>query len=229
MWTDTFPLTRRSLLARSAFGIGAFALAHLLREDGLLANSERPGENLPPDLKPRAPHFAPRARAMISLFMHGGPSHVDLFDPKPELKRHHGKDYAGEIAYSFVNQASKRLFGSPWRFVRHGRCGTEVSELLPHTAGIVDDICVVRSMHTEAINHEPAITYIQTGNQIAGRPCLGAWVAYGLGSMNQNLPTFVVLHATHSDPRANVQAISGKLWSAGFLSAEYAGVALRSS
>src|SRR4051812_39628511 len=148
MWTDTPALTRRSLLARSTFGIGAFALAHLLRQDGLLANPRRARENLPLGLKPRPPHFAPRARAMISLFMHGGPSHVDLFDPKPELTRHHGKDYAGDIHYSYVNRSSKRLFGSPWKFARHGRCGTEVSELLPHTAGIVDDICVIRSMHT---------------------------------------------------------------------------------
>src|SRR5262249_55722322 len=151
----------------SAFGMGPFALAHVLERARLLAESPgKPAENLPQDLNARPPHFAPRARAMISLFMHGGPSHVDLLDPKPELTRHHGQDYSGEVTYSFVNRASKKLFGSPWRFERHGQSGTEVSELLPHTAGIVDDICVLRSMHTGHNGHEVSIRYFHGG--IAG-------------------------------------------------------------
>jgi uncharacterized protein (DUF1501 family) len=118
---------------------------------------------------------------------------------------------------------------SVFRFSQHGQAGAWISELLPNVAKMADDLTIIRSMHTEAINHEPAITFIQTGNMIAGKPCMGAWLAYGLGSMNQDLPTFVVLNATHSHPKANVQAISARLWSAGFLSAQHAGVALRSS
>ncbi|HEY7152796.1 MAG TPA: DUF1501 domain-containing protein, partial [Gemmataceae bacterium] len=121
MWIDPSIPTRREFLCRSAFGIGAFALAHLLQRDNALADVPRkPGENLPLNLKTRQPHFAPKATAMISLFMHGGPSHVDLLDPKPELSKHHGKDYSGDVVFSFVNRASKKLFGSPFKFSRHG-------------------------------------------------------------------------------------------------------------
>src|SRR5439155_3138287 len=195
MWTDLLPPSRREFLARSAFGVGAFALAHLLRQDRLLAEGPgKPGENLPANLQPRLPHFAPKARAMISLFMHGGPSHVDLLDPKPELTKHHGRDYAGEVTFSFVNRASKRLFGSPWKFARHGRCGTEVSELLPHTAGVVDELCVLRSMHTGHNGHEVSIRYFHGGLAgVTGRPTLGSWVTYALGSAAQNLPAYLVL------------------------------------
>jgi uncharacterized protein (DUF1501 family) len=118
---------------------------------------------------------------------------------------------------------------SMFKFAQHGKSGAWVSELLPHTAKMVDDIAIIRSMHTEAINHEPAITYFQTGSMIAGRPCLGSWLTYGLGSLNQNLPSFVVLQAKHNHPKAGVQAISARLWSAGFLSGQYSGVSLRSS
>ena len=119
---------------------------------------------------------------MISLFMHGGPSHVDLLDPKPELSKHHGTEYDGDVVFSFVNRASKKLFGTPWKFARHGQCGTEVSELLPETAGIVDDICVIRSMHTGHNGHEVSIRYFHGGIAgIAGRPTMGSWLVYGLG------------------------------------------------
>ncbi|MGC8639335.1 MAG: DUF1501 domain-containing protein, partial [Isosphaeraceae bacterium] len=149
MWIDQSYQNRRKFLANAAFGVGALALAHLLREEGLLAQSTgKPGENHPLSLAARPPHFAPKATALISLFMHGGPSHVDLLDPKPELTRSHGTEYGGDIAFSFVNRASKKLFASPWKFAKHGQCGTEVSELLPETARIVDDLCVIRSMHT---------------------------------------------------------------------------------
>jgi uncharacterized protein (DUF1501 family) len=117
---------------------------------------------------------------------------------------------------------------SVFKFAQHGKSGTWLSELLPYTAKMVDDIALIRTMHTEAINHEPAITFFQTGNMIAGRPCIGSWVSYGLGSMNSDLPSFVVLQAKHTHPRANVQAISARLWSAGFLSGQYSGVGLRS-
>src|SRR5690606_787668 len=118
---------------------------------------------------------------------------------------------------------------SIFKFAQHGKSGAWVSELLPYTARMVDDIAIIRSMHTEAINHEPAITFFQTGSMIAGRPCIGSWLSYGLGSMNADLPSFVVLQAKHNHPKANVQAISARLWSAGFLSGQYSGVSLRSS
>jgi Protein of unknown function (DUF1501) len=224
MWTDLPTLNRRDFLARSAFGIGTFALAHLLQRDNLLAETpSKPGENLPANLNARDPHFVPTARAMISLFMHGGPSHVDLLDPKPELTKHHGKDYSGEVTFSFVNRASKKLFGSPWKFARHGRCGTEVSELLPHTAGIVDDISVIRSMHTGHNGHEVSIRYFHGGlPAITGRPTMGSWIIYGLGSESQNLPAYMVL----SDPGGH--PVDGTLnWSSGFMPPLYQGTVLR--
>src|SRR5215218_897147 len=224
MSIEPLPHSRRDFLVRSAFGVGAFALAHLLRQDGLLAEGPaKPGENLPASLAARKPHFAPKAKAMISLFMHGGPSHVDLFDPKPELTKHSGKEYQGDVKYSFVNRASKKLFGSPWKFAKHGKCGTDVSELLPHTAGIVDEITVVRSMHTGFNGHEVSIRYFHGGIAgVTGRPTLGSWVVYGLGSAARNLPAYMVL----SDPAgAPVDATNN--WDCGFLPPLYQGTVLR--
>jgi hypothetical protein len=224
MWTDPRLPTRRQFLTRYAFGIGAFALADLLRRDNLLAQTPaRPGENLPLDLKARVPHYAPKATAMISLFMHGGPSHVDLLDPKPALTKHHGQDYSGEVTFSFVNRASKKLLGSPWKFAKHGRCGTEVSELLPHTAGIVDDIAVIRSMHTGHNGHEVSIRYFHGGRPaVTGRPTMGSWIVYGLGSASQELPAYMVL----SDPGGH--PVDGTLnWSSGFMPSLYQGTVLR--
>jgi Protein of unknown function (DUF1501) len=223
MWIDPRTQTRREFLSRSAFGIGAIALAHLLNRDTLLASPAKVGENLPLDLKPRPPHFAPRAKAVISLFMHGGPSHVDLLDPKPELARNHGKEYSGDITYSFVNRANKKLLGSPWTFARHGKCGTEVSELLPHTAAIVDDICVLRSMHTGHNGHEVSIRYFHGGiAAVTGRPTMGSWIVYGLGSESQNLPAYMVL----SDPGGH--PVDGTHnWSCGFMPPLYQGTVLR--
>lgn len=228
MWTDdpTSGLTsRRHLLRQTAMGFGSVALAQLMASEGLLAaqGSAKPGENLPLDLKARAPHHQPRARAMISLFMHGGPSHVDLFDPKPELARNNGKEYQGEVGYSFVNRASKKLLGSPWKFSKHGRCGTEVSELLPHTARVVDDICVVRSMHTGHNGHEVSIRYFHGGVAgVTGRPTMGSWIVYGLGSESANLPAYMVL----SDPGGH--PVDGTHnWSSGFMPPLYQGTVLR--
>ncbi|MDR3633682.1 MAG: DUF1501 domain-containing protein [Isosphaeraceae bacterium] len=227
MSTDSPARSRRAFLARSAFGIGAFALADLLRRDGLIAAEAgglaKPGENLPLNFHPRAPHFAPKANAMISLFMHGGPSHVDLLDPKPELTRGHGKDYSGEVGYSFVNRASKKLFGTPWKFAKQGQCGTEVSELLPHFAKIVDDVCVVRSMHTGHNGHEVSIRYFHGGRAgVTGRPNLGSWIVYALGSEAENLPAYMVL----SDPGGH--PVDGTHnWSSGFMPPMYQGTVLR--
>jgi hypothetical protein len=216
--------TRRAFLANTAFGVGAVALAQLLGEEGLLADTaKKPGENLPLNLNRRPPHFAPKATAMISLFMHGGPSHVDLLDPKPELSRHSGADYDGEVTFSFVNRASKKLFGTPWKFAKHGQCGTQVSELLPETAGVIDDLCVIRSMHTGHNGHEVSIRYFHSGLAgIAGRPTMGSWLVYGLGSQSRELPAYMVL----SDPDGH--PVDGTInWSSGFMPTLYQGTVLR--
>jgi Protein of unknown function (DUF1501) len=216
--------SRRDFLAGTAFGVGAIALADLLRQDGALADIvKKPGENLPLDLRARAPHFAPRAKAMISLFMHGGPSHVDLLDPKPELSKRDGTEYGGDVVFSFVNRASKKLFGSPFKFARHGQCGTEVSQLLPETAGIVDDICVIRSMHTGHNGHEVSIRFFHGGIAgVTGRPTMGSWLVYGLGSESAQLPAYMVL----SDPEGlPVDGTSN--WSSGFMPTMYQGTVLR--
>ena len=172
---NQFPRTRREFLAENAMGIGSIALAWLLHQEQLLAKpasvTDRQAMH---SLLPKKPHFEPTARAMISLFMHGGPSHMDLTDPKPELTRLDGKEYSGEVTYSFVNRASKALLGSPWKFQPHGECGTELSELLPHTAGIVDDMCLIRSMHTGHNGHEVSIRYFHGGiPAVLGRPTMG--------------------------------------------------------
>ena len=218
------PLSRRGFLAQNAFGIGTFALASLLRQENLLgAPPGKPPEHQTLDLKARQPHFEPKAKAMISLFMHGGPSHVDLLDPKPDLTKHSGTDYQGDVHFSFVNRASKKLFGSPWKFSKHGQCGTEVSELLPHFAEIVDDVCVVRSMHTGHNGHEVSIRYFHGGiPAVLGRPGLASWITYALGSESQELPAYMVL----SDPEG--QPVDGvNNWSSGFMPALFQGTVLR--
>lgn len=216
--------SRREFLSTSAYGIGAAALAQLLQRDGLLAEtSTKPPENLPLNLQERAPPHAPRATALVSLFMHGGPSHVDLLDQKTELTKHHGSEYSGDVVYSFVQRANKRLFGSPWRFRQHGDCGTEVSELLPHIGSIVDDIAVLRSMHTGHNGHEVSIRYFHGGIAgVTGRPTLGSWISYALGSAAENLPAYMVL----SDPGGH--PVDGTHnWSSGFMPPLYQGTVLR--
>ena len=186
-------LTRRQLLSQTGMGIGAMALQWMLHAE---ASATPPVLKLKPhnDLNLRQPHFEPRARAMISLFQHGGPSHMDMTDPKPELTKFHGTDYQGDIHFSFVNEASKKLLGSPFKFRKHGQCGTELSEILPHTASVVDDICLIRSMHTGANGHEVSIRYFHGGIPgILGRPTFGSWITYALGSETQDLPACMVL------------------------------------
>jgi len=214
--------TRREFLSTSALGMGSVALACLLREEKLLAAPHMPTENNFIDLSARAPHGPPKAKAMISLFMHGGPSHMDLFDPKPELTKHSGTDYQGDITYSFANRASKKLLGSPWKFEKRGQCGTEVSELLPHFSEIVDDVAVIRSMHTDINGHEPSIWFMNTGKSQPGRPALGSWLTYGLGSESQDLPAYVVL----SDPGGH--PVDGvRNWSNGWLPPLFQGTVIR--
>jgi uncharacterized protein (DUF1501 family) len=213
--------TRRQLLGRGARGLGLAALGTMVADAG--------GGGLP-----GLPHFAPKAKRAIYLHMVGAPPQHDLFDYKPGMKDWYDKDLPDSIRrgqrLTTMTSGQTRFPIAPtvFKFAQYGKSGTWLSELLPYTAKMVDDIALIRSMHTEAINHEPAITFIQTGFMIAGKPCMGSWISYGLGSMNQDLPTFVVLNASHSNPKANVQAISARLWSAGFLSGRYSGVALRS-
>jgi len=218
-------LSRRAFLCDQAMGFGSLALASLLASEATAFASPPEVKTRPDhfDMKPKSPGTQGPATAMISMFMHGGPSHVDLLDPKPELTRLSGTDYSGEVVYSFVNRASKKLMGSPWKFRRHGQCGTEVSELLPHTAGIVDDICVIRSMHTGFNGHEVSIRYMNAGiPAVTGRPSLGSWVTYALGSESQNLPAYMVL----TDPGGH--PVDGVLnWSSGWMPALFQGTVLR--
>ena len=221
--------TRRQFLARGAKGLGGIALASLLTENSFGA----PGNDASFGGLPHLPHFAPKAKRCIYLHMMGAPPQMDLLDYKPKMKDWYDKDLPESVRQGqrlttmTSGQARFPIAPSVFQFKQHGQSGAWISELLPYTAKMADDIAIIRSMNTEAINHEPAITFIQTGRQVAGRPCIGSWIAYGLGSMNRDLPTFVVMNAEKSHPKSGVQAISAKLWSSGFLSAKYAGVGLR--
>jgi len=216
--------TRRQLFSRGKNVLGGAALASLLGES--FANASSGGA--------MGPHFAPKAKRVIYLHMVGGPAQMDLFDYKPEMMKWYDKDLPPSIRNGqrlttmTSGQARFPIAPSKFNFAQRGQCGMWMnSDLLPHLAKNADDICWMRSLHTEAINHEPAICAMQTGNQITGRPCLGSWASYGLGSMNSNLPTFVVLIATPTN-REQEQAISSRLWSSGYLPGEHAGVSFRS-
>src|SRR5688572_5893615 len=218
--------SRREFFGRFAVGIGGAALMSLLNRDAAAAPAvENPFKGILP-----ATHFAPRAKRIIYLFMSGGPSQMDLFDHKPLLNEMNGQDLPASVRMGqrltgmSGNQSRLPLAGSLFKFAKHGQSGATVSDLLPHTAGVVDDLCVVRSMHTEAINHDPAITFFQTGHQLAGRPSMGAWLSYGLGSANENLPAFVVLI---SKDRID-QPLYARLWGNGFLPSIHQGVQFRS-
>lgn len=220
---QSLPLTRRHFLASNALGIGGVALAWLLNEDRLLAEPAKPElERRRFDLTPKQPHHEPHARAMISLFMQGGPSHLDLLDPKPEMAKYDGKPFPGTIKYDNAAQASSKVLASPWKFAKQGQCGTEVSELLPGLAEVVDDITVIRSMHTGVNNHGQSIHALNTGKFLAGRPTLGSWMTYGLGSVNQNLPAYVVLTDPDGLP---VEGVAN--WSNGWLPSLYQGTVVR--
>ncbi len=218
-------LSRRHFLNQFGLGLGGMALADLLGSDQTLGADALPERGLM-----GAAHFAPRAKRIIYLFMAGGPSQLETWDYKPVLNERQGEQLPDSVRRGqrltgmSGNQSSLPLAGSIFKFAQHGQGGTWVSELLPHTARVVDDLCVVRSLFTEAINHDPAITFLQTGSQIAGRPSLGAWVHYGLGSGNANLPSFVVLVT-----RGKVdQPLYARLWGNGFLPARHQGVQFRS-
>ncbi len=213
------PISRRSFFHRVAGGIHGAALAYLLGRDVYRA-AERA-----PDLRPRPAHFPTRAKAVIHLFMNGGPSQMDLFDPKPMLDKQHGKPLFNQIAGEVENpQSAGSLMRSPFKFTRYGQSGTWVSDAMPHLARQVDDIALVRSMHTTNLTHEPAIYLMQSGKMGPGRPTLGAWVVYGLGSVNQNLPAYVVLDDPLGLPINGVEN-----WEAGFLPPVYQGTRFRST
>jgi Protein of unknown function (DUF1501) len=217
---EPFALTRRAFLARYAGSLGGLALAHLLAADR--ARAAEDGRPAGP-LAPKAPHHPPRARAVISLFQHGGPSQVDLFDPKPELTKRHGQPYPGELEVHFHTQVGKVL-ASPFMFHRAGQSGMELSELLPHTARIADDITLVRSMKTVSVDHEAALRTIHSGKTFPGRPAWGSWALYGLGSLRQDLPAYVVL----PDP-GGLPVDGPHNWSSGFLPAVYQGTPFRAT
>lgn len=204
-------------------GLQSLALAWLLDQERAQAAPAKP--ELQPtafDLTPKQPLHPPQATAMISMFMQGGPSHLDLFDPKPALHKLDGKEFPGKIKYDNAAQASPIVLGSPWKFRAHGECGTELSELLPHLASIVDDVTVVRSMHTGVNNHGQSIHAMNTGRILRGRPSLGSWLTYGLGTESQNLPAFVAM----TDPQGiPVEGVHN--WSNGWLPELYQGTVVR--
>jgi hypothetical protein len=217
--------TRRHFFERGRNLLGTAALASLIGEGSARAavSHKAPGA-----------HFPAKAKRVIYLHMVGGPAQMDLFDYKPEMQKWYDKDLPDSIRQGqrlttmTSGQARFPIAPSKFGFAQRGECGMWMNaDLLPHLGERADDICWMRSLHTEAINHEPAITAMQTGNQVTGRPCLGAWASYGLGSMNENLPTFVVLVATPTN-REQEQAISARLWSNGYLPGEHAGVSFRS-
>jgi hypothetical protein len=219
--------SRRQFLGRGVNALGFAALTSLLNEGRA---QEATGLHA---ALPRT-HHTPKARAVIYLHTVGGPPQMDLYDYKPLMRRYFDVELPDSVRMGqrlttmTSGQARFPIAPSKFRFAQHGQCGMWVSELLPYTSRMVDDMCFIRSMNTEAINHEPAITYMQTGNQVTGRPCLGAWTSYGLGSLNQNLPTFVVLVARPTN-QEQVQAISARLWQSGYLPGEHAGCSFRSA
>src|SRR5688572_17604411 len=217
-------LSRRSFLTRSTMGLGAAALSQLL--GGLATGAISQGGNI------LGPNFKPRAKRVIFLFQSGGPSQLELLDYKPQLKAHFDKDLPDSVRQGqritgmVSGQARLHVAPSKIGFKQCGKSGTWIGDLLPHTQKIADDICVINSVHTEAINHDPAITFIQTGSQQPGRPSLGSWVSYGLGSENQSLPSFVVLLSVANALNTD-QPLFSRLWGAGFIPSNYQGVRFR--
>jgi uncharacterized protein (DUF1501 family) len=218
-------INRRQFFGRCATGIGTAALASLLNPDAAAALDEDP-------LRLQLPDFAPRAKRVIYLFQSGAPSQLDLFDYKPQMTKMYDADLPDSIRMGqrltgmTSGQARFPIAPSIFKFKQHGQSGAWVSELLPHIAGIADELCFIKTMTTEAINHDPAMTFFQTGFQIAGRPSMGSWITYGLGAMNQDLPAFVALSSRGSG-RPSCQPLYERLWGSGFLPSVYQGVKLR--
>ena len=220
-WNDTLRhITRRHFFEQTSFGIGGLALASLL---GNVVSAEGQSEIARAGALP----FTPKAKRVIYLFMAGAPSQLDLFDPKPALKKHDGQDIPEELIkgerFAFI-KGTPKLLASPFGFRQHGQSGAEISELMPHLASIADDIAIVRSMRTTQFNHAPAQIFMNTGHQVIGRPSLGSWLSYGLGSENRDLPAFVVLLSGESQPDGGKSC-----WGSGFLPTVHQGVEFRST
>ncbi len=217
--------TRREFLWEVGGGFAGLALIDLLSNDGLLTPSAAAAQNYDAQnpLAERAPHFPAKAKRVVFLFMNGGPSHVDTFDPKPELDRHHGRKYSGDAKVGSNGRPIGHLMKSPFPFKRQGQSGLPISSLFPHTAKHADDLCVIRSMHSDTAAHASGCLQMNSGSIFIGKPSLGSWLSYGLGSANQNLPTFVVM----TDPRGGPIG-SASNWSAGFMPAAYQGTLFRS-
>ena len=221
---------RRQFFGRTSTGIGSIALASLLNSDSSASSVD--GSSDPHLGLPGLPHFAPKAKRVIYLLQSGAPSQMELLDYKPSLKALHGKPLPDSVRKGqrltgmTARQKSFPIVNPPFPFRQHGESGTWISDLLPHTAKVVDDICIVKSMHTEAINHDPAITFFQSGNQQPGRPSIGSWFSYGLGSENSDLPAFVVLLSKNNFYQA--QPIYSRLWGSAFLPSNHQGVKFRS-
>ena len=222
--------TRREFLNTTASGLGLAGLGAMLTDSGLMraaaADESAAGKpDLANPLAPRPPHFEPRAKACIFIFMAGAPSHIDLFDPKPVLKERHGQPLPAsmleKVRFAFIKKDKALLQGSPYTFQRHGECGMELSELLPHLGGVADDLLLVRSLHTEQFNHHPGQLMMQCGRGTFGLPTMGSWLTYGLGSESQNLPGYVVLTSGRGSSGG------ATLWQSGFLPSTYAGVLFR--
>jgi hypothetical protein len=217
---ESFLRSRRHFLTTSAGGLGLVALASLLRDDGLLA-----ADAVANPLAPRQPHFPARAKACICIYLEGAPSQLDLFDPKPKLNDLDGQklpeSMTKNVRFAFIQKEGAVLMGSPRRFKKYGQCGMDFSDFLPHLASCADDIALVRSMHTEAFNHHPGQLMMNTGVPMFGRPSMGSWLTYGLGSASQSLPGYVVLNAG----RGTSGGASN--WSSGFLPSTYQGVLFR--
>src|SRR5215467_11560689 len=218
--------TRRQFFGSSGLRLGGIAMA-MLASNRAWASAPQPVERIHPPL-PGFPHFAPKAKAFIYLHMNGGPSQLDTFDYKPGLADFYDKELPGSIRMGqrittmTSGQARFPVAPSMFQFAQHGKCGRWVSELLPHTAKCVDDLALVKTVHTNAINHDPACTFVMTGSEVPGKPSLGSWLAYGLGSESNDLPAFVVLTPFWSSGAA-AQALFTRMWSSGFLPSKYTG------
>src|SRR5215510_5372374 len=214
--------SRRRFLTSAASGVGLVALASLLKDSGLLAADAPEAVN---PLAPKSPHFAAKAKSCICIYLEGAPSQIDLFDPKPKLNELNGQklpdSMTKNVRFAFIQKEGARLMGSPRKFSKHGQCGMELSDLLPHIGSCADDIALIRSMHTDQFNHHPGQLMMNCGSAMFGRPSMGAWLNFGLGSESQNLPGYVVLTAG----RGTSGGASN--WTSGFLPSTYAGVLFR--
>ncbi len=219
-------LARREFLTSQVMGLGGLAATWLLARDGYAADPVKPSLERPTyDLTPKPPHTEPSARAMISIFTSGGPSQIDLFDPKPEVDKRNDTEFTGELKLgaNMAARNSRKLLGSKWKFRRYGESGIAMSELLPHIGSIADDITLIRSVQTFNTSHGAAIAAINTGRPLRGRPSLGSWVTYGLGTESQDLPAFVVL-----TDEAGLPLDRDANWSNGFIPSIYQGTVVRS-